>query len=142
MASTRANSKTCSKCKVPKPLTEFHNDPKAADGLHSKCKRCMSLYQIRSKYGLNEKEYLAMHEKQEGKCKICKTAILLFLKGIDLRAAYVDHAHVQGFKKLKAAEKKKHVGGMLCRNCNFMIGYAKDNPKRLRAAALYLKRVR
>ena len=139
MVSTRANSKTCSKCKVPKPLTEFHNDPKAADGLHSKCKRCMSLYQIRSKYGLNEKEYLAMHEKQEGKCKICKTAILLFLKGKDQRVAHVDHAHVQGFKKMNAEDKKKHVRGMLCRKCNTMIGCAKDNPETLRAAAHYLE---
>ena len=197
MVSTRANSKTCSKCKVSIPLTEFSKDSKAADGLRRYCKecakkcdkersaerkrklesgelkypsekkcskcnltkkkeefrlnsrnsdglnsyctRCQSLYHIRSKYGLNEEEYLAMHENQKGECEICKEEILLFLKGIDVRAAHVDHAHVQGFKKMKAEDKKKHVRGMLCRNCNLMVGYAKDNPKMLRAAAHYLE---
>ncbi|WP_405152046.1 endonuclease domain-containing protein [Sphaerisporangium sp. NBC_01403] len=29
--------------------------------------------------------------------------------------------------------------GLLCSNCNTMVGLAKDNPERLESAALYLR---
>lgn len=44
------------------------------------------------------------------------------------QGAYVDHCHETGV-----------VRGLLCHNCNFAIGYMKDNPQRLRAAANYLE---
>jgi hypothetical protein len=33
-------SKTCTKCSVPKGLSEFHKNPTGADGLQSRCKAC------------------------------------------------------------------------------------------------------
>lgn len=36
--------KTCNKCKVEKPLLEFHRHPKSKDGRDWKCKSCQSIY--------------------------------------------------------------------------------------------------
>jgi hypothetical protein len=36
--------KTCTKCKQPRPLTEFGKDRHNKDGLHSQCNACRSLY--------------------------------------------------------------------------------------------------
>ena len=40
-------TKKCNKCRVIKPLTEFHKHPKIKDGKDWKCKSCQSGYDIR-----------------------------------------------------------------------------------------------
>ena len=36
----RTLTKTCSKCKIEKPLSEFYKDKNASDGLRNPCKTC------------------------------------------------------------------------------------------------------
>lgn len=78
--------------------------------------------QRRSKYGVSPEQYDEMRERQGG-CAVCGAE-----RSVDGRALAVDHDHQTG-----------HVRGLLCSSCNQGIGRFKDNPERLRAAALYLE---
>lgn len=73
---------------------------------------------IRYRYGLEPEQYEAMRLNQKDICAICKT------KSIEA----IDHCH-----------KQEQVRGLLCRTCNLMLGYAKDNPEILRLGAEYLE---
>lgn len=46
-------TKICSKCKAEKPLSEFHKDKRARDGLYSHCKACH--YKLTHAYEQTEK---------------------------------------------------------------------------------------
>lgn len=78
-------------------------------------------------HGLTVDEYVTMFAAQGGLCAICRQPE---------RAANrkpttlcIDHDHETG-----------RVRGLLCSGCNSSIGYAQDDPARLRAAADYLER--
>ena len=73
------------------------------------------------KYGITYAEYNLMLRKQHYKCKICKIP-----EG--KKALSVDHNHITG-----------KVRGLLCNNCNSLLGYAKDNPIILQLAIDYLE---
>ncbi len=68
-----------------------------------------------------------MFVAQGGVCAICEQPETAQRSG---RAKWlaVDHDHGTGA-----------VRGLLCSNCNPMLGYAKDDPALLRAAASYLE---
>jgi hypothetical protein len=74
---------------------------------------------IKRKYGLSCQEYNLMSNKQDGLCLICLNGP----KGM----LCVDHDHKTG-----------KVRGLLCRSCNLMLGYAKDDAFRLSRAVDYL----
>lgn len=70
-------------------------------------------------YGLSTEDYAAIVEKQKGRCAVCG----------DLCEKFdVDHDH-----------KTKRIRGLACHSCNCTIGFGKDSPARLRAAAAYLE---
>ena len=64
--------------------------------------------------------------KQDGCCAICGEGE----KEVG-RTLCIDHCHIKG-----------HIRGLLCHNCNFLIGFAKDNPNMLNAAVRYLNEER
>jgi hypothetical protein len=68
-------------------------------------------------------------KEQEGKCAICKKTLNLEKVQNEARAC-ADHEHVEPPKPR----------GILCTNCNVMLGQAKDSPRVLRAGALYLEK--
>lgn len=71
---------------------------------------------------ITHKEYDAMWAAQGGCCKICG------IHASELsRALEVDHDHVSGA-----------IRGLLCRSCNAVLGFLKDDPTLLRKALLYL----
>ena len=74
-------------------------------------------------YGLSIGEYKALVKKQKGKCQVCG----IHESELKKRLA-VDHCH-----------KTKEIRGLLCQNCNFMLGHFKDDPLLLNSAAKYLK---
>ncbi len=78
-------------------------------------------FMLRDKYNMSFDQYMRMFKKQKGKCLICGGHNK---KGATL---YVDHNH-----------KTDKVRGLLCRLCNFMLGFAKDNPDILRKCTAYL----
>jgi hypothetical protein len=78
-------------------------------------------YSLKRRYGITIKEYNQMFTEQQGNCKICN-------KPLDEKHTHVDHNH-----------ETKKVRGLLCGNCNRMIGFAKENPDTLKQGAKYLK---
>lgn len=77
---------------------------------------------LRRRYGITLQEYLAVLKAQGGGCAVCK-------RPPDKMRLHVDHCH-----------STRRVRGILCFNCNTLIGKAGDNPEVLRAAAAYLER--
>ena len=76
--------------------------------------------QLRTKYGITLIQYDAMLQVQKGVCAVC----CLPSKGKRLA---VDHDHATGI-----------VRGLLCTNCNTMIGHARDTADILLNAVRYL----
>ena len=71
----------------------------------------------RKNYGLGDAEFRAMRAAQDGRCLICRVH----------EATSVDHCHATG-----------GIRGLLCRACNAGLGFFRDDPRLMRAAALYL----
>lgn len=79
------------------------------------------LYQKKTKYGLTEEKYKELFIEQDNKCSICGTSF-------EDTKAFVDHDHKTG-----------KVRGLLCTQCNTLLGMAKDDTEILDAAIQYLK---
>lgn len=80
--------------------------------------------QIENRYGLGRGGYAALVQAQNGCCAICKRHQREFKKRLG-----VDHDHVTG-----------QIRGVLCNECNLLLGYAKDSTDRLEVARQYLVR--
>ena len=73
-------------------------------------------------YGLQPGDYARMYEAQGGHCAICHRAT-----GATRRLA-VDHDHKTG-----------KVRGLLCKSCNRLLGFARDDPNFFLRAGMYLQ---
>ena len=128
--------KICTTCGVSKPESEFCKETAKKDGLCSFCRECKRVLRkshstvydpvrqrnntLKSRYGLSLEEYGHIFSSQDGKCKICQTDLENIIP-------CVDHCHGTG-----------KVRGILCKSCNSMLGYAKDNTDTLKEAIAYL----
>lgn len=144
--------KKCSKCQQIKPLDEFYKNSSHAQGRGVYCKVCSKEYSKKwttpeklakkyearkrpdrlrrhksnvmfKKYGITLEEYESMWIGQGSCCKICKTT-----QNSKGKSFAVDHCHKTGA-----------VRGILCDNCNHILGKAKDDYTILDAASDYLK---
>ncbi len=147
----------CSECQQHLPVENFYRNPAVKSGLSRVCKPCATVRTTRSrqknpeaanarqrawalknperarargrkaalkrKYGLTPEDVNEMLEEQNGLCGICRKALDVAIP----RSIHVDHCHKGG-----------RVRGILCQDCNIMLGNAKDNPETLRRAADYL----
>lgn len=128
-------TKRCSRCGETKPVEEFNRASRRdhLDGLQNYCRSChresmREHYASTSRWSLREKKYGVSREDvnlqlelQEFTCAICP-------KEIDENTANIDHDHVTG-----------EFRGLLCRECNLLLGYAVDDVERLLSAVVYLK---
>ena len=123
--------KKCIRCEQVKPALDFFADPQNRDGLQGCCKPCYGLDTRYRKYQLSEGDYTAILEAQGNACAICSDQFT------DKLVPHVDHDHAccPGWKSCGVC-----VRGLLCGPCNKGIGCLKDDPQRLRQAALYLER--
>lgn len=83
------------------------------------------------KYGITIEEYNVLREQQDFCCAICSRNEQQVEQGMSVKtshALHVDHCHNTG-----------KVRGLLCTNCNTMLGKAKDNVDVLKAAIKYLE---
>ena len=79
---------------------------------------------ILKKYGLTKEQWLALFKAPGGRCAICGSRT----SGRQIPWA-TDHSHKTG-----------EARGILCHDCNLLIGYAYDSIKLLRKAIRYLRR--
>jgi Recombination endonuclease VII len=123
--------KTCTKCKIEKPITSFYKG-------HSACKECViarvsrwyyngnqvlvKRNNLRHKYGMTLSDYDNLLRIQGGLCAICG-------RPDERRCLHVDHDHDTGV-----------IRGLLCEHCNAGLGRFKDNSVLLERAAEYIKK--
>lgn len=86
------------------------------------CKTCVPTGtkggELIRKYNISYPQYLEMLNINNGICEICKL----------YKADDIDHCHISGYLR-----------GLLCHNCNMMLGHAKDNLETLSNAIKYLE---
>lgn len=135
--------KTCTKCNKTKLESEFRKSLKRGKpGLRAECKECsraytkawykenkngytgkaklaMRKYNYKTRYDLPEELINHLVEDNTGNCTICGNKTVL----------HIDHCHATG-----------NYRGLLCRNCNLMLGYSKDNMNTLKNAIEYLNK--
>ena len=130
----------CNKCGELKPLTEFYKTgrktDKSPDNRHYTCKTCTCArlkethdperyrkQHLKRKYNITLQEYNDMLAKQHHRCAVCSTTE----PGGKHNTFCVDHCHSTG-----------KVRALLCRNCNMLLGMAKDRPEYLTQLIAYL----
>jgi hypothetical protein len=135
-------TKQCTKCLVFKGLDDFYR--RGESGRKSECKDCDNQRHTKWRakdpertrrlwreaaqrhaprarlriYGLTETEFEVLLKSQGGLCAICRSDGDLC----------IDHDHSSG-----------KVRGLLCSNCNSMLGMGQDDPARLELGAEYLR---
>jgi hypothetical protein len=114
--------KTCNKCGIDKPTTEFY---KRKDKFQSRCKECQRVDRhkyykphstIRLQLGLTQDTVEDI--LSTGKCEAC---------GSTDRKLCIDHDH-----------RTNNVRGLLCHNCNTALGLVGDNLSTLQNLIHYL----
>jgi hypothetical protein len=129
--------KTCSKCGLTKPLSDFYKFKYSYSGKASVCKICDCKRSLKYRkenpkvirnvhlnywYKISLDQYNELFENQKGCCAICGKHQSQFSKSLS-----VDHDHVTG--KIK---------GLLCGNCNRGLGYFMESTELLRNAFEYI----
>ena len=103
-----------------------HPDKVRAQRKRYKAKHKTNFYIRKSKkhpFKITEEEYNKLFNVQEGKCRICGRHQSVLNKRLG-----VDHDHVTG-----------KIRGLLCNNCNLILGHANDNVHILTEAIKYLQ---
>jgi formate dehydrogenase maturation protein FdhE len=148
---TIITEKKCTKCGRIKPIAEFYKRKRNKDGARSACNTCCALYgkawrkknsekkrvankkyrlehlgeervaQMKGRYGITPEEYDALLLGQDNVCAVCGRP------PTNGKYLYVDHNH-----------DTKEIRGLLCNNCNLMLGHAGDSRTTLQSAIIYL----
>ena len=138
--------KICSKCNQEKDDKEFYKNKTHKDKLQSWCKICQNRClldwiaanpykakeisrkrSLKFKHNISNIEFNNLLTLQNNVCAVCgepETRI----RNREITALMVDHDH-----------KTNRNRGLLCHNCNLMIGHAKDNSEILLKGARYLE---
>jgi hypothetical protein len=132
--------KSCTKCKLSLPHTDFGYCARTKTRLQSWCKRCRSKdarrFELANKervksvkrngklkraYGITQEDYLKYLTDQDGVCAICGD-------GPGVKGVFdIDHNHETG-----------QYRGLLCHPCNCVIGHFKESTTLLESAISYL----
>lgn len=138
--------KSCKKCNIIKPLNDFHTHNGMKDKHLNTCKICHNTQKneiyhrifknddnqkrkkkdqyLQRKFNITQEDFNNIFNQQNGCCDICKLHQTNFKK-----AFCVDHDHKTG-----------KIRGLLCDNCNLMIGNSHDTPEILSNGIEYLNK--
>jgi hypothetical protein len=123
-------TKICSKCKIEKPLTDFHKQKDGPQGRRSHCKTCCANYNNSHNHGMSVEEREQFLRERDYRCEVCgisrETASEVFKRDL-----HIDHCHIDGENK-----------GLLCLMCNGAAGRLKDSPELAKRLYEYLERTR
>jgi hypothetical protein len=135
----------CKVCDIEKSLDVFVLDK--GYRLHT-CRECMNKkrnarlkergfknrrdYNLKAKYKIDIKQYNSILESQGGGCAICHSKEP---GGKHDTVFHIDHDHSCCPSKVTCG---KCIRGLLCHNCNTMLGLAKDSPQILEGAIRFL----
>ncbi|MGJ5831411.1 endonuclease domain-containing protein [Streptomyces ossamyceticus] len=126
--------KRCSTCGEWQDPANFYPNPKTADNLNTYCKRCDRNMRLSRNYGIGVSQYESLLLAQGGGCAICGGAPK------DGPSLHVDHDHAC------CPDRKRSCGsclrGLLCEDCNRVLGMFRDDVSRFESAIAYLKRGR
>lgn len=129
-------TKRCAQCKVHKPISEFCPRGDNYPGLyHSYCKLCFVERRCSNRdsrrrshwlyrYGMTEREYNELLDRQQHRCAICRTET-------PGKLLHVDHCH-----------QNNRIRGLLCGACNRALGIFQDSVVNLSNAIIYLCQAR
>ena len=117
-----SSKQICVKCKIDKPLDDYHKDRRTANRRRTTCTECRS--EQRSVTNLSRFDYAKLLVEQNNCCAIC---------GIEAtemkRELSVDHNH-----------ETNKIRGLLCDRCNIGLGNFRDSTTLLSVAIEYLER--
>lgn len=121
--------KVCTLCKISKHSSEFRF--RADQNKHgTRCKSCDSLATKARFFKVTKLELIDFIARNNHVCGICGVSEATARAGNNQTkhyGLYIDHDHESGLLR-----------GMLCHNCNLIIGHAKDNVNTLHRAIKYL----
>lgn len=144
-------SKSCSRCKEIKPLSDYHRMTSAKDGRQHACKSCQSAAQATpeeaekrreyawdkclEKKGMTRAQYDAMFEAQLGLCAVCHRPERGSMYGRTIRLS-IDHDHSCCPDEWACGNC---IRGLLCGSCNRGIGLLGEDSNIVLNALLYLR---
>lgn len=138
-------TKVCTKCRQEKDASEFTVNWNFKDGLNGRCRSCVSIanrkyyeanrsgvldymqehhraHLLKRDHNMTVEEYDTMFIRQEGRCAICNRH-----QDVLPHHLCVDHDH-----------ETNKTRGLLCYNCNAILGHARDDRTVLEKAIAYL----
>jgi hypothetical protein len=130
--------KTCPTCKESKPVQDYWKGQyscipctkeKQKNRWASRSPKKRLHQHLKYKYGVTEEQLMKALEEQNNACAICKEPLPNLLVYENRRRGYaIDHNHDSG-----------EFRGVLCTNCNSLLGMARDSKFILEAAIDYLE---
>ena len=130
--------KTCPTCKESKPVQDYWKGQyscipctkeKQKNRWASRSPKKRLHQHLKYKYGVTEEQLMKTLKEQNNACAICEETLPDLLVYENRRRGYaIDHNHDSG-----------KFRGVLCTNCNSLLGMAKDNKSILQAAINYLE---
>lgn len=122
--------KRCPRCPrfgrpLLRPIGDFYASSGTPDGKYNYCKDCVreQRWESYGVVGMTVERYAMMLAQQDGRCAIPNCGI----RGTDTRTLDVDHDHATG-----------EVRGLLCRNCNTILGACRESEAVLTGLIAYL----
>jgi Recombination endonuclease VII len=121
----------CLTCQQWKPWEAFSRDKRRRRGRHSNCIECSSWHAMKSQYGIDKSEFYWLLEIQNGTCDLCDEP------EPGGQRLSIDHDHsCCGMNRAC----KKCIRGLLCGNCNRMLGFVEQRPAVAARFSDYLSR--
>jgi hypothetical protein len=107
-------------------VNKRHHERKGDKVYQDRRKKHSIKTRLKSQYGLTELEYWDIHKKQNGKCGICGRSPMCGVSN-SIRNLVIDHCH-----------NTNKIRGLLCTQCNVMLGMAGEKPEIFTKAIEYL----
>ena len=130
--------KHCPVCKTDKDIDQFWKGQylciecqkhKQKNSWNSRTPKKRLEQHLKYKYGVTHQEFLNAWEEQKGCCAICETELPDLMTYENRKRMYaIDHNH-----------DTNEFRGILCLNCNSLLGMAKDSVDVLAKAISYLE---